>query len=403
MRIQRQQSHLTFRRRQRRGGCLPLVVVMGIMALVALLVREFTDIPLPSLNQPANLQAGIAAFASGDLDQAIDVAENAYEADSTNTRALTLLVRALIYRSYADYDHSSDRKSALELTTEALGRNPGNTEVMGLHAWALQVNDLSDEASRLALRVIERAATNLPARLALSLAYGRQGIFEAALREARRAVELADANAQDWGMDARRVLAIAYSDLGRYDDAIKAVRAAIEFHKTLAPLYFERALYALQIGDNDAATAAYFSVLSFDGENVKARLRLCELSSTMRERAAAVQYCNEVTQRAPGWSDGWYYLGREYFLQGDFKGAQDALHRCSTLQVLQEVPVEQRRFECWYIQGQAAEIAGDCDGLLATYNEFRTMSAGKNLTQTWVYPPEGPPGCAPEATLPPDS
>jgi tetratricopeptide (TPR) repeat protein len=399
MRIQRQQSHLTFRRRQRRGGCLPLVAVAGIMALVALLVREFGDISLPVLQQPVNLQRGVAAFGSGDLDQAIEVAESIYEGNLTNTPALTLLVRALIYRSYADYDRSSDRKSALELTTEAMGRNPGNTEVMGLHAWTLQVNDLSDEASRLALRVIERSPTNLPARLALSLAYGRQGIFEAALREAKRAVELADTTASDWGMDARRVLAIAYSDLGRYDEAIKAVRAAIDLHKTLAPLYFERALYALQIGDNDAATAAYFSVLSFDDENVKARLRLCELSSTMRERTAAVQYCNEVTQRAPGWSDGWYYLGREYFLQGDFKGAQDALHRCSTLQVLQEVPVEQRRFECWYIQGQAAEIVGDCEALLSTYNEFRTMSAGQNLTQTWVYPPEGPPGCTPEVTV----
>ena len=157
-------------------------------------------------------------------------------------------------------------------------------------------------------------------------------------------------------------------------------------------LYFERAQYALQLGDTDAATVAYFEVLTHDANNVKARLRLCELSSLLRERDQAIQYCQDVTQRAPSWSDGWYQLGMEYFLQGDFQQAQDDLHRCSTLQVLQNVPVSQRRFECWYIQGQAAEIRGDCASLLATYNEFRAMNADEQIQQRWTYPPEGPPG-----------
>src|SRR5690606_24099902 len=111
------------------------------------------------------------------------------------------------------------------------------------------------------------------------------------------------------------------------------------------------------------------------------------------QRASAIQFCQQVTELAPDWSDGWYQLGREYFLEGRFAEAQTHLNQCSTLQVMQHVPVDQRRFECWYMQGQAAEILGDCDGLLATYNEYRVMALDAGLRQTWLYPPEGPPGC----------
>jgi hypothetical protein len=135
-------------------------------------------------------------------------------------------------------------------------------------------------------------------------------------------------------------------------------------------------------------------VLVFDPNNVKARLRLCELSSLLREHDAAVNYCSQVTELAPSFADGWYQLGLEHFLRGDFRAAQEALHRCSSLQVMQNVPVSERRFECWYLQGQAAEILGDCPSLLETYNEFRAMAADPSIQQTWTYPPEGPPGCA---------
>ena len=141
-------------------------------------------------------------------------------------------------------------------------------------------------------------------------------------------------------------------------------------------------------------------MLALDPNNVKARFRLCELSSILREHDSATNYCEQVTQLAPTWADGWYQLGREYFLQGNFALAQPSLHRCSTLQVEQGVPVSERRFECWYLQGQAAEIQGDCVGLLMTYNEYRVMASTSGLTQTWIYPPEGPPLCVTPPVIP---
>jgi hypothetical protein len=61
--------------------------------------------------------------------------------------------------------------------------------------------------------------------------------------------------------------------------------------------------------------------------------------------------------------------------------------------MMQNVPLEERRFECWYLQGQAAEILGDCPSLIATYNEYRAMAAAAQIAETWVYPPEGPASC----------
>lgn len=395
MRIQRNQSHLFRRRSRRRSGCLPFLVLIGVVAGVVTLGRDWIGQWL-NINHPQerqiNLQNAQVAFSNGNLDSSIEFARESFASDPSNYRALLFLIRALIYRSYSDYDRAIDRQVALELSADGISQFPRNLDVLAIRAFALQANNQATEASRLALRVIEGNPDHVLARITLSLSYGSQGIFEAALREAQVAIELAN-QSDSWQMDSYRVLAIAYSDLGQYQAAIVNIQKAIEFNRKLIPLYFERALYALQIGDTDSASVAYYQIMAFQSENVKVRFRLCELSSTLREREAAVRYCSEVTQYAPAWSDGWYQLGREYFLQGNFASAQSAFNQCSSLQILQSVPIPDRRFECWYLQGQSAEILGDCVALVETYNEFLVMSSQAEIAQTWSYPPGGPPQC----------
>jgi tetratricopeptide (TPR) repeat protein len=401
MQIQRDRSRLTFRARSsRRSGCLPMTLLVGILFGAVLASWDWLGERL-SLITPqhtsGDLRAASQAFDRGDLDAASSYARQVWAAHPDQTEALTLLVRALIYRSYSDFDRDSDRDAALQIASQAVERWPGNPDIMAIHAFALQAAGRPMEAARTADTVLNRKPNHTLARIAMSLAYARVGSYEIALREGQIA-----AAASDWPMDAHRALAISLSDLGRYHEAAAAVDQAISHNSRLLVLHFERALYAMQVGDADAATAAYFRVLAFDPDNVKARLRMCELSSTLREYETAIRYCQEVTERAPAWADGWYYLGREYFLQGDFATAQQNLNRCTSLLVMQNVAIPERRFECWYLQGQAAEILGDCDGLLATYNEFRTMAASAALPQTWTYPPEGPSICL-DSTTPPES
>lgn len=395
MRVQRSHSRLTFRKqRRRRSGCLSLAVLSGVFISIAFVswnwLSRQAGMASPHAGDNNLIGQAYQAFERGDLDSAISLSRQLLAQTPDSADGLAILVRSLIYRSYSEYNRAPDRQAALQLASEAAGRFGSNQNIQAVQAYALQAAGKPVEAAQIAQKVLKADPQNTLARLAMGLAYGSVGSFEIALRESLEA-----AKSPVWQIESQRALAISYSDMGDYNSAIQAIERAIKLNPRLLPLYFERALYALQIGDADSATAAYFQVLVYDPDNVKARLRLCELSSLLREHDAAVKYCSEVTQRAPSFADGWYQLGLEHFLRGDFKAAQAALHRCSALQVMQDVPVSERRFECWYLQGQAAEILGDCPSLLATYNEFRAMAADEAVQQTWTYPPEGPPGCAP--------
>ena len=395
MQIQRRTHYLQYRQRSITGGCLPFFTVLSVMAAVFFILRDFPAVLglLSGDLQTSSIEQAELAFASGELDETIQISRNLVAADDTDVEALSLLVRSLIYRSYVDYYYTADRKIALEVTHNMLVQLPDDLDLIALHAYVLQVNGDSASAIRKAERVLQRDHENLPARLALSLAYGNQGLFDAAITQAERALILTEQSAPGWRIDALRTLAIAYSDAGRYGDAVRVIREGIKLNRRLIPLHFERALYALQTGDTDEATSAYFNVIAFDESNVKARLRLCELSSKLRETDTALEYCQDVTGRAPDWAEGWYFLGREYYLQGKFTEAQEALSQCSNLQVVQNIPLDERRFECWYLQGQAAEIRGDCASLSSIYNEFQRMSSLAPFAETWVYPPEGPSIC----------
>ena len=403
MRIQRHR-YPPSARRHRQQGCLPFSFLLGLMTAGLLFSWGWisqTLWPPGEQNAAADLSGAQAALASGDLTGAIEKARAVYEGDNSRSDALILLIRTLIYQSYDDYDTAGNREFALQLTTRALRASPNDPVLLGLHAFAQQTNAQSLEAYNTAKRVRMLRPQDILAQIVTGMAYGGIGSYDRALNEQEAvAARLANPNALDddptaagWQLDSLRALAIAYSDLGHYQDALKTVDRAIRLNPRLNVLYFERALYAMQIGDSSKATDSYFEILGRSPNNVKARLRLCETASVSRDRDMALRYCQEVTERAPTWSEGWYKLGREHFLAGDFTAAQGALNRCSTLQVTQGVPVTERRFECWYLQGQAAEINGDCEALLSTYHEFQAMTAQQSISQTWVYPPEGPPGC----------
>jgi tetratricopeptide (TPR) repeat protein len=392
MRIYRYHAAPVRRSSRRRSGCLSLVILLGVLIGFVLSTwgRLGELFNVVETNQAeSGLRAAQRAFDRGDLDAAVDLARQTWREEAENTAALILLVRALIYRSYSDYNHDLDRKAALQLTSAAFERSPRDADILAAHAFALHANNDPIRAAQYAERALSYNPDHVLARVTLALAYGGVGGYENALKESQRAVALAG----EYALDVQRALAISYSDLGRYREAIRAVDGAITYNNKLALLHFERALYGILAGDTDIATASYFSVLAFDPENVKARLRMCELSSLLRESDRALQYCTAVTTRAPGWVDGWHQLGREYYLLGQFESAQEALNRCTSLAVAQDIPILERPFECWYLQGQAAEILGDCEALLKVYGEFQQMAAAADLPQTWVYPPEGPTIC----------
>ena len=347
-----------------------------------------------------NLPMAKAAFDAGDLDAAIEYTQQMVQAAPLNPAAYELLIIALVYRSYSDFDREPDRELALSISADGIEKLPRDVDMLAARAYALQASGAAGEAGRVALRVIERSPDHTLARIALSLAYGSQSLFEAALREAETAVRLADRN-QHAQLESYRALGIAHGDLGHYRQALASIDRAISFNTRLIPPHFEAALFATQVGDIDRATVSYFRVVALDENNVKARARLCELSNRLKERQSALRYCQEATELAPQRADGWHKLGREYYLSGDFGAAQAAFSECARLQRDQNISPENLQLACWYLQGQAAEIRGDCPSLTRIYQEFLDLVEQGGLSQTWSYPPAGPPICASTSTSAP--
>lgn len=248
MQIRRNSSRLNFNRRRQRSGCWSMAVFLGVLVSITSiswnwLGQRFNN--PSSVRSAANLQPAHEAFARGDLDGAIKLAQDFLALQDDDTASLTLLVRALVLRSYTDYNRGVDRASALALTTGFLNRAPRNTEVLAIHAYALQVNGQPVEAARVAERALLQNPESIPARIALGLAYGGVGSFGIALRESQQAVQTAARHDASWLVESQRAVAISYSDLGDYTNAIGAIERAITINPRLISLYFERALYAL--------------------------------------------------------------------------------------------------------------------------------------------------------------
>jgi tetratricopeptide (TPR) repeat protein len=391
----RKRRRITGYRSERERGGFGVLIWIGILVNVVLIGFSIGegDLRLPDgfARGRTDAAAALMAFEQGDFDAAISGAESALDDTPNDPQALMTLVRALIYRSYTDFPHEPDRQQALRIAQEAAETAPDQPDILAAHAFALQANGQPVRAVEVAEQALALDPNHTLARTALALGYAGVGSFEVALRESEIALEN-DANTSA-RLDARRAVAIATADLGNYARAGELLDDLIREQRRFVPLYFERALYARQISEAAAVENAYFTVLTLQPDNLKARMRLCEYASDIGESERAFTYCSEATTLMPERAEGWYRLGRQHFLNGAFADAQAAFNQCSTLQVRQGTPPESLIFECWYLQGQAAEIEGDCRSLITIYNQFQMFAADNAVRETWTYPPEGPPNC----------
>ena len=121
MRIQRNHSNLSFRRRSQKGGCFTILVVVGVLVGTGVLARDWIRQWVlvwwqnPGIN--ITLRDAQMAFARGDFELTEQYSKMLLEATNEDHGALVLLTRTLIYQSYTDIHRERERFRALEYTT----------------------------------------------------------------------------------------------------------------------------------------------------------------------------------------------------------------------------------------------------------------------------------------------
>jgi tetratricopeptide (TPR) repeat protein len=172
MRIDRSSSRLSFRKR-RRGGCISPTLLLGVLVggLITMswnwIGQWFNYGASPAL-VPADLQSAETAFNRGDLTRAAELAQQILAEDPDHTGALILLARALIYRSYSDYNRDGDRAAALTLISAAAARIPQSDDLQAAYAFVLQAAGDPVNAVEVARKVLERSPHHALARMAQS-------------------------------------------------------------------------------------------------------------------------------------------------------------------------------------------------------------------------------------------
>nr|MCU0465456.1 hypothetical protein [Anaerolineae bacterium] len=127
------------RSRRSRPWRLPFAVVQGVMAGVLVWALGWVGsvlTPAPVKPIEAELEAARRAFDSGNLNEAIAAAERAFAARPDWPPAALEMVRALVYRSYVDYDDLPDRRRALELSGAVLEAHPDDPNALAARAFA---------------------------------------------------------------------------------------------------------------------------------------------------------------------------------------------------------------------------------------------------------------------------
>jgi tetratricopeptide (TPR) repeat protein len=381
MYIRRDKSHLHFgSQRRKRGNTGLLVVWLVTMAVVIGIIWRFNSVqswvlasvagePTPTWDAVTLAQLGERAYLAGDLETSIGYYEQAVQRRPEDIDLKFEYGRILIYRSYAGRNYYFRAQQALELAENAVELAPNNTRAQALLCIALLENNRAEEAISAGLRATQLAPDYAEAHAYLSLAYYRAGRPNQAFESGDKAVQL-----NENSLDARRALALSLAFVGEFDAAVEQYERAIQIHPRLDVLYFELAVYYIAQNNYDAAIASYDQVLAMEPDNVKAYTRKCETYFRMREDALAQEACEQAIQLDPTYPEAHRQLGMVRYTRRNYEGSIESFEACASLQEAQNVPLDEREIQCWYLRGLAWSLLADCDQAMPILTEALQMN-----------------------------
>lgn len=386
MYIRRDRSNLHFGQQSRRRGSLMFFVVwLVVMAAVGAIIWRFNNVqswvlagmgfePTPTMDVVTAARLGERAYLAGDLETSIAYYGEAVRLAPDDIDLKFEYGRVLIYRSYAGRSYTYRAVEALEVAQQAVEIAPEHPRAQTLLCIALLENDRPEEAIQAGLRAVELAPDYAEAYAYLSLAYYRAGRPNQAFETGDKAVQL-NSNS----LDARRALALSLAFVGEFDAAVQQYERAIQIHPRLDALYFELAQYYKAQNNYQAAIAAYDQVLAMEPDNVKAYTRKCETYFTMREDQMAQEACEQAIQLDPAYPEAHRQLGMVRYTRRNYEGAIESFEECARLQEVQQIPLQDREQQCWYIRGLAWALLARCDEAWPVLQQALEMNPSETI------------------------
>jgi len=315
---------------------------------------------------------GMNLFMSGDMQGARDYFRRAVLQQPQNVDYMYEYGRVLLELGVDEPGYYQD---AIAIGDQAINANSNDPRGYVIKARAIDLNGDPANAVPIAQAGLQRDRNFSPLYTALSSAYRQIDRYDVALDSAEEAIRLDPLDPA-----ARRVYALALIWVGRYEEALDQLEQAVALNPNLASPYFELASMYRTLAKRDAnggldyyalAIATYEQVLSFQPQNAKAYLRLCETYTEIGEHRRGQGYCEDALTINPQYPQAWRALGQTMYPQRNYEGAIESFGTC--------VELGSDEIECYYLRGLSHYYLGECNDAWTILSDALTRQRAVSL------------------------
>ncbi|RIK84154.1 MAG: hypothetical protein DCC68_01840 [Planctomycetota bacterium] len=249
------------------------------------LAQQAAELAPTDIESYFRMAAGAAA--QGKYERAIEIYELCLKFDPE--AAVTYNAAGGVYEHLGQFDEALKHyRKAVGFATKR-GEHRFAVQARTLAGGALAKLNRLDEAEKELLAAIEYDRRYAEAHNKLGLVYARQKRFKEALAEVAEAQRLEPKNAAFLRNEAAYLI-----ELGDYGKAKERLQASLAIEKSHAETYATLGFAHLQLGEKEAAAAAYRTALRLDGQMVGARLNLAQMHVEAGEFAEADKVLAEL-------------------------------------------------------------------------------------------------------------
>ncbi|HEC21502.1 MAG TPA: tetratricopeptide repeat protein [Chloroflexi bacterium] len=305
------------------------------------------------------------AYLSGNLDEAIDLYQQAADAAPNTVDYPFQVARLLLFKTAMQYGEAREAtlEEALNAANMAILADPESPAGYAIMGKVMDWSERPEDASSQILRALE-----IDENYALGQSYLAEALVDLdRWDQAQQTIEKAlalDPNS----VDIRRDYAYILESLGDYAGAATQYEAALRIHPRLAFLHVALGRVYRVLGRYDEALDAFFEAETIEPENALIQFEVGLTYETfIGDPASATEFYERAVELDEEFAAPWVRLGTIRYLQGSYSQAAPALERALAL--------GQDNDDIYYRLGLSYANMGQCENALPYLREAQNRFA----------------------------